>query len=73
MKVFIFDLLAHGGQPDHLKQSNELPYPLSGRHFWPEVAARPNCRGWMNTLRAIPAFLHRSRPGEVRKTPSLPH
>ena len=36
MKVFIFDLLAHGGQPDHLKQSNELPYPLSGRHFRPE-------------------------------------
>jgi len=40
MKVFVFDLLAYGEQLDHLKQGNELPYPLAGRHFKPEVAVR---------------------------------
>jgi alkanesulfonate monooxygenase SsuD/methylene tetrahydromethanopterin reductase-like flavin-dependent oxidoreductase (luciferase family) len=40
MKVFVFDLLAYGEQLEHLKIGNELPYPLSGRYFKPEVAAR---------------------------------
>ena len=40
MKVFVFDLLAYGEQLDHLKQGNELPYPLAGKHFKPEVAVR---------------------------------
>ena len=40
MKVFVFDLLAYAEQLDHLKQGNELPYPLAGRHFKPEVAVR---------------------------------
>jgi alkanesulfonate monooxygenase SsuD/methylene tetrahydromethanopterin reductase-like flavin-dependent oxidoreductase (luciferase family) len=40
MKVFVFDLLAYGEQLDHLKAGAELPYPLAGRHFKPEVAVR---------------------------------
>jgi alkanesulfonate monooxygenase SsuD/methylene tetrahydromethanopterin reductase-like flavin-dependent oxidoreductase (luciferase family) len=40
MKVFVFDLLAYGEQLEHLKVGNELPYPLPGKHFNPEVAAR---------------------------------
>src|SRR6201992_3532542 len=40
MKVFVFDLLAYGEQLEHLKIGNELLYPLSNRHFKPEVAAR---------------------------------
>ena len=40
MKVFIFDLLAYGEQLDHLKQVNELPYPLPARHFKADVAVR---------------------------------
>jgi alkanesulfonate monooxygenase SsuD/methylene tetrahydromethanopterin reductase-like flavin-dependent oxidoreductase (luciferase family) len=40
MKVFVFDLLAYGEQLEHLKVGNELPYPLSGKYFEPEVAAR---------------------------------
>ena len=40
MKVFVFDLLAYGEQLDHLKAGGELPYPLAGRHFKPEVAVR---------------------------------
>jgi len=40
MKVFVFDLLAYGEQLEHLKVGNELPYPLSSRHFKPEVAVR---------------------------------
>jgi alkanesulfonate monooxygenase SsuD/methylene tetrahydromethanopterin reductase-like flavin-dependent oxidoreductase (luciferase family) len=40
MKVFVFDLLAYGEQLDHLKAGSELPYPLSARHFRPEVAVR---------------------------------
>ena len=40
MKVFVFDLLAYGENLDHLKVGAELPYPLSKRHFKPEVAVR---------------------------------
>ncbi len=40
MKVFVFDLLAYGEQLDHIKVGGELPYPLSARHFKPEVAVR---------------------------------
>ena len=40
MKVFVFDLLAYGEQLDHVKIGSELPYPLSARHFKPEVAVR---------------------------------
>ena len=40
MKVFVFDLPAHGEQLDHLRQGGELPYPLSRQHFKPEVAVR---------------------------------
>jgi len=40
MKVFVFDLLAYGEELEHLKVGSELPYPLPGRHFDPEVAAR---------------------------------
>src|ERR1022692_1989654 len=38
MKVFVFDLLAYGKQLDHLKEGNELSYPLQRRHFEPEIA-----------------------------------
>ena len=40
MKVFVFDLLQYGENLEHLKVENELPYPLPGRHFKPDVAAR---------------------------------
>ena len=40
MRVFVFDLLAYGEQLEHLKVGSELPYPLPGRHFKPEVAVR---------------------------------
>jgi alkanesulfonate monooxygenase SsuD/methylene tetrahydromethanopterin reductase-like flavin-dependent oxidoreductase (luciferase family) len=41
MKVFVFDLLAYGAQLDHLKGGGkELPYPLSGAHFDPEIGMR---------------------------------
>jgi alkanesulfonate monooxygenase SsuD/methylene tetrahydromethanopterin reductase-like flavin-dependent oxidoreductase (luciferase family) len=40
MQVFVFDLLAYGEQLEHLKVGDELPYPLSNRHFKPEVAVR---------------------------------
>jgi alkanesulfonate monooxygenase SsuD/methylene tetrahydromethanopterin reductase-like flavin-dependent oxidoreductase (luciferase family) len=40
MKVFVFDLLAYGEQLEHLKVGGELPYPLSARHFKPDVAVR---------------------------------
>ncbi len=40
MQVFVFDLLAYGEHLDHLKVDNELPYPLSARHFEPDVAVR---------------------------------
>src|ERR1700722_12519591 len=40
MKVFVFDLLAFGEQLDHLKPGAELPSPLAGKNFRPEVAVR---------------------------------
>jgi alkanesulfonate monooxygenase SsuD/methylene tetrahydromethanopterin reductase-like flavin-dependent oxidoreductase (luciferase family) len=40
MRVFVFDLLAYGENLDHLKVGNELPYPLSSRHFRPDIAVR---------------------------------
>jgi alkanesulfonate monooxygenase SsuD/methylene tetrahydromethanopterin reductase-like flavin-dependent oxidoreductase (luciferase family) len=40
MKVFVFDLLPYGEHLDHLKNGKELPWPLSRRHFKPEVAVR---------------------------------
>jgi alkanesulfonate monooxygenase SsuD/methylene tetrahydromethanopterin reductase-like flavin-dependent oxidoreductase (luciferase family) len=40
MKVFVFDLLPYAEHLDHLKQGKELPYPLTRRHFKPEVAVR---------------------------------
>ena len=40
MKVFIFDLLPYAEHLDHLKDGDELPWPLPKRHFKPEVAVR---------------------------------
>src|SRR5438128_2336759 len=40
MKVFIFDLLPYADHLDHLKQGDELPWPLPRTHFKPEVAVR---------------------------------
>ena len=40
MRVFVFDLLPYGEHLDHLKEGNELPWPLPRRHFKPEVAVR---------------------------------
>src|SRR3954468_5115960 len=40
MRAFVFDLLAYGKHLDHLKVDNELPYPLSSRHFEADVAVR---------------------------------
>ncbi len=40
MRVFVFDLLPYGEHLDHLKEGNELPWPLPKRHFKPEVAVR---------------------------------
>jgi alkanesulfonate monooxygenase SsuD/methylene tetrahydromethanopterin reductase-like flavin-dependent oxidoreductase (luciferase family) len=40
MKVFVFDLLPYAEHLDHLKQGQELPWPLPRRHFKPEVAVR---------------------------------
>ncbi|MEE9146633.1 MAG: LLM class flavin-dependent oxidoreductase [Candidatus Tectomicrobia bacterium] len=40
MKVFAFDLLPYGEHLDHLKEGQELPWPLPKRHFRPEVASR---------------------------------
>ena len=34
----VFDLLPYGEHLDHLKEGNELPWPLPRRHFKPEVA-----------------------------------
>ncbi|MFT8242987.1 LLM class flavin-dependent oxidoreductase [Roseomonas sp. BN140053] len=40
MKVIIFDLVPYAAELDHLKEGGkELPYPLSGKHFDPAVAA----------------------------------
>jgi hypothetical protein len=35
MKVFVFDLLAYGENLDHLKEGQELPWPLTKQHFDP--------------------------------------
>ncbi len=40
MKVFVFDLLPYAEHLDHLKEGNELPYPLAKKYVKPEVAAR---------------------------------
>jgi len=40
VKVFIFDLLPYSEHLDHLKESDELPWPLPKKHFKPEVAVR---------------------------------
>jgi alkanesulfonate monooxygenase SsuD/methylene tetrahydromethanopterin reductase-like flavin-dependent oxidoreductase (luciferase family) len=40
MKVFVFDLLAYGENLDHIKQGQELPYPLPPQHFKAEVAVK---------------------------------
>ena len=40
MKIFGFDLLPYPEHLDHLKVDGELPYPLSGKHFKPELAVR---------------------------------
>ena len=40
MRVFVFDLLPYAEHLDHLKEGNELPWPLPKRHFKPEVAVR---------------------------------
>ena len=38
MRIFGFDLLPYPEHLDHLKVDGELPYPLSKRHFRPELA-----------------------------------
>ena len=40
MDVFAFDLLPYPEHLDHLKVDGELPYPLSKKHFKPDVAVR---------------------------------
>jgi alkanesulfonate monooxygenase SsuD/methylene tetrahydromethanopterin reductase-like flavin-dependent oxidoreductase (luciferase family) len=40
MRIFGFDLLPYPEHLDHLKVDGELPYPLPGKHFRPEVAVR---------------------------------
>jgi alkanesulfonate monooxygenase SsuD/methylene tetrahydromethanopterin reductase-like flavin-dependent oxidoreductase (luciferase family) len=40
MKVFVFDLLPYSEHLDHLKDGQELPWPLPKRHFKPDVAVR---------------------------------
>lgn len=40
MQVFVFDLLPYGAHLDHLKVDGELPWPLAGRYFEPEVAVK---------------------------------
>ena len=40
MKVFVFDLLPYAEHLDHLKEGDELPWPLPRQHFRPEVAVR---------------------------------
>jgi alkanesulfonate monooxygenase SsuD/methylene tetrahydromethanopterin reductase-like flavin-dependent oxidoreductase (luciferase family) len=49
MKVFGFDLLPYPDHLDHLKVDGELPYPLSGKHFRPELAVsnyREHLNAW---------------------------
>jgi alkanesulfonate monooxygenase SsuD/methylene tetrahydromethanopterin reductase-like flavin-dependent oxidoreductase (luciferase family) len=40
MKIIIFDLLPYGENLDHLKEGQELPWPLPKKHFRPEVAVQ---------------------------------
>jgi alkanesulfonate monooxygenase SsuD/methylene tetrahydromethanopterin reductase-like flavin-dependent oxidoreductase (luciferase family) len=40
MKVYVWDLLPYGQQFDEYRADRYLPYPLSRRHFDPEIAAR---------------------------------
>jgi alkanesulfonate monooxygenase SsuD/methylene tetrahydromethanopterin reductase-like flavin-dependent oxidoreductase (luciferase family) len=40
VNVFVFDLLPYGEHLDHLKEGDELPWPLPRRHFKPDVAVR---------------------------------
>jgi alkanesulfonate monooxygenase SsuD/methylene tetrahydromethanopterin reductase-like flavin-dependent oxidoreductase (luciferase family) len=40
MKVFVFDLLPYGEHLDHLVEGTELPWPLSKKHFKPQVAVQ---------------------------------
>jgi alkanesulfonate monooxygenase SsuD/methylene tetrahydromethanopterin reductase-like flavin-dependent oxidoreductase (luciferase family) len=40
VKVFVFDLLPYPANLDHLKEGDELPWPLAGRHFDPAEASR---------------------------------
>jgi hypothetical protein len=37
MKVYLFDLVPY---PEHFREFQDLPYPLPGRHFKPELAQR---------------------------------
>ena len=40
MRVIVFDLLPYGENLDHLKQGQELEWPLAKRYFDPEVAQK---------------------------------
>jgi alkanesulfonate monooxygenase SsuD/methylene tetrahydromethanopterin reductase-like flavin-dependent oxidoreductase (luciferase family) len=40
MKVYVFDLLAYGHQFEEFKADRMIPYPLPGKHFDRETAAR---------------------------------
>ena len=40
MKVIVFDLLPYGENLEHLKEGQELPWPLEKRHFDAQVAAK---------------------------------
>src|SRR5712691_5239173 len=40
VKVLVFDLLPYAEHLDHLKDGDELPWPLPRTHFKPEVAVR---------------------------------
>src|SRR5215212_11823555 len=49
MKVFVFDLLPYGEHLDQLVEGTELPWPLSRKHFKPEVAVQTyaeHLRAW---------------------------
>ena len=40
MKVYLFDLLPYDQHFEEFKAERFMPYPLGGRHFTPEIAAR---------------------------------
>ncbi|HEX3245009.1 MAG TPA: LLM class flavin-dependent oxidoreductase [Chloroflexota bacterium] len=49
MKVFVFDLLPYGEHLDQLVEGTELPWPLSRKHFKPQVAVQTyaeHLRAW---------------------------